>query len=175
MQNTVQPTLPDELVLEICKHVDQEELWVSFRNVNSQYRRCAEDVVKSHVREHMTIQLNFAIGIGLKHRWYDIRASINLECCEVSNEYAFFSAPVFLPESCRDRAAEKWKEILAAGIDCAQAWKISLESSDLRYACLPNLTLSQHGAYIDWRELLDAFFRKTVPPEQYWAKQWQAV
>lgn len=189
------PILPDELILEICNHITHEDLWLSVRNVNRQFRRCVEDVMKGAVHEHLNIGLNFSMGIGLRHRvpdprriavqvtsltsrndqWYDIRASINFNCDEISNEYAYFDAPTFLPESCRDRASEKWKRIVSTGFDCDQAWKLSLASSDVRYACLPKLIISQHGARCNWIELLNAFFRKTVPPEQYWARQWQAV
>lgn len=60
--------LPDELVLEICKHVSHEDLWLSLRNVNQQHRRCVEDVMKRNIREQMNVALNFSIGIGTRHR-----------------------------------------------------------------------------------------------------------
>lgn len=60
--------LPDELALEICKHVNREDLWLSVRNVNRQFHRCAEDVMKDDIGKEMTIGLNYSIGIGIKHR-----------------------------------------------------------------------------------------------------------
>lgn len=212
-------TLPDELVLQICKYVSHEDLWLSLRSIDRQWRCCAEDVLQESIGKDMTIGLNYSMGVGTRHRvrghfcrmfagfkccdvmaaarpgfrfnreidkemmliwyavqWYDIRASITFGCNEIWNEHVFFDKPVFLPESCSDRAMQKWKILLAGGIDYdQQAWKVTLVGNDVRYALLPNAVISQHGMRLDWRELLNAFFRKTVPPEQYWARQWRAV
>ena len=155
-------SLPDEILLEIFRETDPRTLWLSIRNVNQQFRACAEDIVRSELIRRFTVGLNYTLGSGSHHRWYDIRGSITLSFKQMSRlnpQYALFEKLSIRPEACNGRAWEKWNRMCAGGFGAEQEWRVQLDDRDPRVVRMPKLVIShKHGLWCDWREMLNAYF-----------------
>lgn len=156
------PQLPPELWLEIFRHCEAQDLWSSLRFTNKQLKDCAEDVVCSTILKSFTIAQSFSLGAGTRHRWYDVRGSVILAFSGLSkhnSQYALFDDISFHPEPCHQRVWEKWNQICGAGVGEDLEWRITLDGAETRRVKMPKLVISaEHGAWCDWREMLDGYF-----------------
>ncbi|KXT06361.1 hypothetical protein AC578_9202 [Pseudocercospora eumusae] len=170
------PALPEELWLEILRYTSSEDLWLSIRHVNKRFQALAEDVVQSQTTPNFTICLNYTLGSGTHHRWYDVRARVTLgfsSICKHNPQYALFDKITILPESCHERAWEKWNQISAGGLGNEVEWRIRLGTDgELKTVRMLKLVTSSKGAWCDWRELLDAYFRPSCNTDPVKRVQW---
>lgn len=123
------PTLPEELWLDILHHTPPQDLWLSVRQVNKRFQAVAEDVLQTQVVPNFTLGLNYTLGSGTHHRWYDVRARVTLgfnSICKHNPQYALFDKIAILPETCHERAWEKWCLISAGGLGNEVEWRIQL-------------------------------------------------
>lgn len=173
------PDLPSEIWLEICRFAEAKDLYLSLRPVNKQIFACAEDVLQSEIIPHFTINLSFSLGTGSHHRWYDVRGSITLSFRSVSKynkQYALFDKITYQPQACQQRAGERWNQICSAGVGSDNEWRVQMEGGPPRTVRMPNLIISHdHGAWCDWREMLEAYFRPPHLPDRNRMWAWQTV
>lgn len=155
--------LPEELRLHILSYISPSDLWLSVRHINKQYRNYAEDVASKQLVPKFTIGLNFTLGSGSHHRWYDIRGTVHhgfIQINKVNPQYALFEISTVLPQSCRQRVLETWKRMCATGFGPEQEWRVTYSGTGLLMK-LPRLVLSANdGVWCDWREVLDGYFAR---------------
>ncbi|KAK4500436.1 hypothetical protein PRZ48_008625 [Zasmidium cellare] len=157
------PSLPTEIWLEVFRYVDPADIWLSLQHVSKEFHACARDTMQAEVVPNFLISLSFTLGSGTRARWYDIRGSITLGFSSMSKhnpQYALFDKVHLLPESCSQRAWEKWNQICSAGVGESLDWRVALKDGPVRTVKMSKLIIShKHGAWCDWREMLDAYFK----------------
>lgn len=162
------PSLPTEIWLEIFKNVPAQQIWTSLQHVNKEFQACSRDTIQAEVLLNFIISMSFTLGAGTHARWYDIRGSITLGFSSMSKhnpQYALFDKMHLLPESCHQRAWEKWNQICSAGVGESLDWRVAMQDGPVRTVKMSKLVIShKHGAWCDWREMLDAYFQKPHVP-----------
>lgn len=108
-----------------------------------------------------TVGVQFSLGSGAHHRWYDIRGSLTFSFTGLSKQdprYGKFGACLVHPHACFGRAMQKWKEICSAGKP--QSWRVQRGlQGEMRTVRLLKVILDEaNEVRCDWRELLDAYF-----------------
>lgn len=157
------PSLPTEIWLLVFHYVDPADIWMSLRHVSKEFNACARDTMQTEVVPNFLISLTFTLDTGTRARWYDIRGSITLGFSSMSKhnpQYALFDKMHLMPESCHQRAWEKWNQICSAGVGQSLDWKVAMLDGPVRTVKMSRLIIShKHGAWCDWREMLDAYFQ----------------
>ncbi|GIZ49602.1 hypothetical protein CKM354_001263200 [Cercospora kikuchii] len=167
------PTLPEELHLHIFTFVELQDLWLSIRLVSRSFNRMIESHIKTDTLPKFVIGINYTLGSGTTHHWYDVRTSVYLSFNAIDKhnpQYALFNNMTVQPEPFHDRAMEKWNRIANTGLGAATQWRVQLRSGnprtcEMQFVKLPNTVLSQQGAFCDWKELLTAYFRACIAAE----------
>ncbi|CAK4015050.1 hypothetical protein AC579_8319 [Lecanosticta acicola] len=157
------PQLPSELWLEIFHYCSARDLWLSLRKTNGLLEACAEDIICKDILHEFTISYTFSLGAGTRPRWYDVKPSIILcfsGLSKYNSQYALFDKIAFRPEPYHQRAWEKWNQICCGeSVGEDWEWKVAWNGEDVRRMKMPRLMISRdHGAWCDWREMLDGYF-----------------
>ncbi|USW57706.1 Putative F-box domain-containing protein [Septoria linicola] len=147
------PNLPEELLLHIFTFVEPQELWLSIRGVSKLFSRIIESHLKTSAAPYFVIGVNYTLGAGAHHRWYDVRASVFLSYNSIDREnddLAFFDKMTVHPEPYYDRAIKKWKEIAATGTDPETMWRVQLRNGnprtcEMRFIKVPSTLAEQQS------------------------------
>lgn len=160
------PYLPDELWLEILTQIPWSTLWFTLRAVHPKFRTEIEKQAITTLLPKFTVALTYTLGSGVRHRWYDVRATITLSFVSMNKHnpgFALFRLSTVHPPNFHDRALEKWRGMCArdlcpAGLD----WQLSCEGAT-RKANLEKVVAAEEAAlWCDWKEVLDRWFRREV-------------
>jgi hypothetical protein len=163
--------LPDEIRLHILSYVAPSDLWHSVRHVNQQYGKYAEEVASKQHVPNFNVGLNFTLGSGSAHRWYDVRGTITTSfryINKINSQYALFEITEVLPEASSSRVVEKWKRMCASGFGPEQEWRVTFRGDGILMK-MPNLVLSANdGIWCDWREMMEGYIERLPEAWSWW-------
>lgn len=111
----------------------------------------------------ISMAVTFTLGSGTRHRWYDVRATMNFSFKSMNKhnpDFALFEVAHVQPENFRDRALEKWRSMSARGLD--PAFDPLISDGDNSYTIRLKTLVPADGAalWCDWSELLTAWCRQ---------------
>lgn len=120
-------------------------------------------MTKNGILEKFTVGLQFSLGSGAHHRWYDVRGTITFSFQSLHRhnpQYGEFGACLVHPHACFDRAMERWKRMSAEGLGAQNDWRVQYGyEGQLRVVKLPSLVVKDgDGVWCDWKEMFDAYF-----------------
>lgn len=154
--------------MDILQYVEAQSLW-QCRNVSKQLRECAEDrTLISEALKHFTVGVQFSLGSGHRHHWYDIRGTVTFSFAHLNKlnpQYALFNAPLVHPSSYFERAMDRWKPMCARGVGESQEWRVQYGFEDeVRILKLPKTVMGgDEGIWVDWREMMNAYYHTPIP------------
>ena len=156
-------SLPEELRLLILSYLSISDLWLKARYINDRYRNYVEEVAAKELLPKFSIDLNFTLGSGSTHRWYDIRGTVHHRFKEINRpnpQYALFEISSIWPHGSHDRVSETWKRMCASGFGPEQEWRVTFKGTGLLMK-MPKLVLAdQDGLWCDWQEMLDGYLTR---------------
>lgn len=155
-------SIPTELWLMIFQRVPDADLWLNVRKTCRRFRACADDIGKEQLLPGFTLQMNYTLGSGSHHRWYDVRGGVRLQFAALSTlnpQYAEFDIAAFTPERCQEKALAKWHSICVHGIGPSHVWRVTKADGGEVRARLSTIVVSgKHGIWCDWREMLVTYY-----------------